>query len=126
MFAAPAERALIGHTGLVLAGKLRRSGGDFCSTRVMRTLFWAGLVVAGFVVGGASLGSAPVGRTPRPHPNLAAAQKLTTEAWQKVCAAQRANEFDLAGHAQQTRELLEQANAELKLAAEAADFGNPK
>ena len=57
------------------------------------------------------------------HPNLAAAQHLTTQAYDKIVAAQNANEFDLGGHAKKARELLEQANRELKAAAE---FANAK
>ncbi|MFY9728135.1 MAG: hypothetical protein WB579_16690 [Bryobacteraceae bacterium] len=57
----------------------------------------------------------------RRHPNLAAAQRLTQQAWEKVVAAQEANEFDMKGHAQKAKELLDQANRELKLAAEAAN-----
>jgi hypothetical protein len=55
------------------------------------------------------------------HPNLAAAQKYSQQAWEKIAAAQRANEFDLGGHAQKAKNLLEDVNKELKLAAEAAD-----
>jgi len=55
------------------------------------------------------------------HPNLAAAQRLGRQAWQKVVDAQQANEWDMAGHAQKAKELLDQANNELKLAAEAAN-----
>jgi hypothetical protein len=55
------------------------------------------------------------------HPNLAAAQRLSTQAFEKVTPAQRANEFDLNGHAQKAKELLEQANQELKQAAEASN-----
>jgi hypothetical protein len=36
-------------------------------------------------------------------------------------AAQTANEFDMAGHAAKAKELLDQANNELKQAAEAAN-----
>lgn len=59
--------------------------------------------------------------SPRRHPNLAAAQRLSAQAYQRVLDAQRANEFDLGGHAQKAKELLEQANQELKEAAEAAN-----
>jgi hypothetical protein len=52
------------------------------------------------------------------HPNLAAAQRLCEQAFQKVVAAQQANEFDLGGHAERARKLLDQVNNELKLAAE--------
>ncbi|MGB9458505.1 MAG: hypothetical protein WCB12_20820 [Bryobacteraceae bacterium] len=57
----------------------------------------------------------------RRHPNLEAAQRLTHQAWEKVVAAQQANEFDMKGHAQKAKELLDEANRELKLAAEAAN-----
>lgn len=55
------------------------------------------------------------------HPNLAAAQRLTTQAFEKIVAAQRANEFDLAGHAQKAKDLLDQANRELKEAAQTSN-----
>ena len=55
------------------------------------------------------------------HPNLAAAQRLSQEAWDKIVAAQQANEWDMRGHAQKAKELLDQANKELKEAAEAAN-----
>ena len=55
------------------------------------------------------------------HPNLAAAQNLSHQAWEKILAAQKANEWDMQGHAQKAKELLDQVNAELKLAAEAAN-----
>jgi len=55
------------------------------------------------------------------HPNIAAAQKLVTQAFEKITAAQKANEYDMDGHAAKAKDLLEQANAELKAAAEAAN-----
>ena len=55
------------------------------------------------------------------HPNLAAAQKFSRQAWEKVVAAQQANEWDMNGHAQKAKDLLDQVNNELKLAAEAAN-----
>ena len=55
------------------------------------------------------------------HPNLAAAQRLVTQAWEKIGAAQKANEFDMGGHAQKAKDLLDQVNAELKAAAETAN-----
>lgn len=57
----------------------------------------------------------------RRHPNLAAAQRLTAQAYEKVTAAQQANEYDMGGHAAKAKELLDQANNELKQAAEAAN-----
>ena len=55
------------------------------------------------------------------HPNLAAAQRLSRQAWQRVVDAQAANEFDMQGHAQKAKDLLDQASNELKMAAEAAN-----
>jgi len=55
------------------------------------------------------------------HPNLAAAQHLSQQAWNKIVAAQQANEWDLQGHAQKAKNLLDQVNSELKLAAEASN-----
>ena len=59
----------------------------------------------------------------RRHPNLAAAQRLSRQAWEKIMAAQRANEWDMQGHAQRAKELLDQVAAELKEAAGAANEG---
>lgn len=55
------------------------------------------------------------------HPNLAEAQELSRKAWEKILAAQKANEWDLQGHAQKAKELLDEVNNQLKLAAEAAN-----
>jgi hypothetical protein len=55
------------------------------------------------------------------HPNLAEAQSYIERAIDKVGDAQRANDFDLNGHAARAKVLLEQAYAEIKLAAEAAN-----
>jgi hypothetical protein len=57
----------------------------------------------------------------RRHPNLAAAQRLCTQAYERIAAAQRANEWDMNGHAQRAKELLDQVNSELKKAAEEAN-----
>jgi hypothetical protein len=55
------------------------------------------------------------------HPNLAAAQHLSQKAWEKIAAAQAANEWDMDGHAAKAKELLDQVNQELKMAAQAAN-----
>ena len=55
------------------------------------------------------------------HPNIAAAQRLTEQAWQRIVDAQKANEWDMEGHAQKAKDLLDQANRELKAAALAAN-----
>src|SRR5215469_17563187 len=55
------------------------------------------------------------------HPNIAAAQRFVDQAYDKIVAAQKANEWDLGGHAQKAKELLDQVNAELKKAAEVSN-----
>lgn len=63
----------------------------------------------------------PENVSPRRHPNLAAAQRLVEQAFNRINDAQRANEWDLGGHAEKAKRLLDQANAELKQAAEASN-----
>jgi hypothetical protein len=55
------------------------------------------------------------------HPNLMAADKLCAQAFAKLEAAQTANEYDLGGHAKKAKELIKQAQDEIKLATAAAD-----
>jgi F0F1-type ATP synthase membrane subunit b/b' len=55
------------------------------------------------------------------HPNLAAAQRHLDMAFEKIQAAQQANEWDLAGHAAKAKELIDQASRELKESAEASN-----
>src|SRR5215472_2261618 len=64
--------------------------------------------------------------SPRRHPNLARAQKQTENAFNSITAAQKANEWDLAGHATKAKELLDQANEELKKAAEVSNINHQK
>ena len=59
--------------------------------------------------------------SPGRHPNLAAAQRLSQQAWEKIVAAQQANEWDMQGHAQKAKNLLDQVNNQLKMAAGAAN-----
>jgi hypothetical protein len=73
-------------------------------------------------IGGVAVAQRPKENiSPALHPNLAAAQRLSEQAWQKIVAAQEANEWDLQGHAQKAKNLLDQVNNELKLAAEASN-----
>jgi hypothetical protein len=55
------------------------------------------------------------------HPNLAAAQRLSSQAYRRIIEAQEANEWDMNGHAQHAKELLDEVNRELSAAAEAAN-----
>ena len=65
------------------------------------------------------IGGVAVGQVSR-HPNLAAAQRFIDQAFEKIVAAQQANEFDMNGHAQKAKELLDQAKREVRQAAAAA------
>lgn len=54
----------------------------------------------------------------RHHGNIEEAQRLTREAFERVTAAQQDNHDDAGGHLQRAKELLDQASAEMKQAAE--------
>jgi hypothetical protein len=80
------------------------------------------VLTAALICGGMAMAQKPVDNiSGKKHPNLAAAQRLSQEAWEKIGAAQQANEWDMQGHAAKAKELLDQVNRELKLAAEAAN-----
>jgi len=54
------------------------------------------------------------------HPNLKAAHNEVKQAIEKITAAQKANEYDMEGHAARAKEFLVQAEREIALAGEAA------
>jgi F0F1-type ATP synthase membrane subunit b/b' len=83
----------------------------------MKRALMAAVCVFGLASGAAFAAKPARNVSENRHPNIAAAQRLTAEAYQKIEAAQRANEFDLGGHAEKAKQLLEQANNELKEAA---------
>jgi hypothetical protein len=88
----------------------------------MKQLFATAAVAAALLCGGVALAQKPVDNiSAKKHPNLAAAQNLSQKAWEKIVAAQQANEWDMSGHAAKAKELLDQVNQELKMAAEAAN-----
>jgi len=55
------------------------------------------------------------------HGNLRNAQEHISAAWQAVNAAQSANHAQLGGHAARAKELLSEANEELRMAADVAN-----
>ena len=55
------------------------------------------------------------------HPNLAQAQEHLVQANRYLVFAQKDNKYDMQGHDQKARDLLAQANHEIKLAADAAN-----
>ncbi len=80
------------------------------------------VILAALIGGGMAVAQKPVENVSgQKHPNLAAAQRSSEQAYNKITAAQEANEWDMQGHAAKAKELLDQVNKELKLAAEAAN-----
>ena len=57
--------------------------------------------------------------TPK-HPHLVAAWQSCQRALQQISVAQDKNDFDMEGHAAKAKELLKQAESELKAAANEA------
>jgi len=94
------------------------------TNRILTAVFGSALLIGGYAIA----------QQPAPkrnvsgalHPNLAAAQRLTAQAFAKITAAQEANEFDLGGHAAKAKSLLDQANNELKEAAQTSNANKRK
>ncbi len=77
--------------------------------------------LVGMVLGGAlTAGGMLVAQGPR-RPNLEAAQQFIDQAMNRISAAQQANEFDMGGHAQRAKDLLQRASREIRQAANAAN-----
>jgi hypothetical protein len=82
------------------------------TTTLLLTLSFAGVTFA----------QAPVVNIdPHRHGNLAAAQRYIVQAYEKLDQAQRANEDQLGGHAARAKQLLTQADEEIRLAADVAN-----
>jgi hypothetical protein len=89
---------------------------------IIKTRVLAALAGVLLLIGGVALAQRPRENVSGArHPNIAAAQRLSQQAWQKVVAAQEANEWDMQGHAQKAKNLLDEVNRELKQAAGAAN-----
>jgi len=86
---------------------------------LMRRNLIIGCVALGLLFGFASCRTERV--DPARHPNLAAAQTFIERAMEKISDAQRANDFDMEGHASRAKTLLDEAYSEVKLAALAAN-----
>ena len=77
--------------------------------------------LVGMVLGGAlTAGGMLIAQGPR-HPNLEAAQGFIGQAMGAISAAQRANEYDLGGHAAHAKDLLAQASREVRMASHTAN-----
>lgn len=80
------------------------------------------LAAAAVVVATVACAQVPVQNIdPERHGNLAAAQRLVRQAFDRLSDAQVANDYRLGGHAARAKELLREANEEIKLAAETAN-----
>ena len=85
------------------------------------------ILASGLIAGGVAIAQAPKQNVSKGlHPHLAAAQRQSLAAYNSIVAAQEANEWDLAGHAQKAKNLLDQVNSELKLAAQQSNKNKGK
>ena len=87
--------------------------------RAVSRNFIIGVIVVALLSIGAYAFSQEV--SPERHPNLAAAQGFIHDAIDKITEAQKANKYDMKGHAARAKELLEEASHEIWLAAQAAN-----
>jgi hypothetical protein len=88
---------------------------------MIKTRILAAALGSLLTIGGIALAQPKRNVSAARHPNLAAAQRLSHQAFEKIVAAQEANEWDMQGHAQKAKDLLDQVNNELKQAAAAAN-----
>jgi hypothetical protein len=89
---------------------------------MLKTQIAAPIIGSLLLLGGFAMAQKPVENVSKGrHPHLAAAQRLSQNAFVKITAAQQANEWDMQGHAKKAKDLLEQVNQELKLAAGSAN-----
>ena len=91
------------------------------SKRIARKTGFASLIGFLLILAGLAVAQPKANVSGAKHPNLAAAQRFSQQAYAKIIAAQEANEWDMQGDAQKAKGLLDQVNNELKLAAEAAN-----
>jgi hypothetical protein len=88
----------------------------------VKLLFVGAVLGAALTVGCATIAQdAPMVDIGNRHGNLRAAQEHIVAAWQLVSNAQYDNDSRLGGHAARAKDLLGQANEELRLAADVAN-----
>ena len=88
---------------------------------MLRSRTLAAVLGSLLLIGGAVIAQPKRNVSAARHPNLAAAQRLSHQAFEKIVADQEANEWDMKCHAQKAKNLLDEVNKELKAAAEAAN-----
>ncbi|HTW46679.1 MAG TPA: hypothetical protein VMD92_01955 [Acidobacteriaceae bacterium] len=84
-----------------------------------RNVIWITLLCLGVFAGGVAVGQDP-GMWAR-HPNLRDAERDCHSASDHLAAAQAANAWDMQGHAMHAKDLLAQADREIRAACFAAD-----
>src|SRR5258708_37186406 len=78
------------------------------SMRTIKTRFLAAAAGFQLFLGGMAAAQRPrLDVSPELHPNIAAAQRFSRQAWERIVAAQEADEFDMDGHAQRAKNLLD-------------------
>jgi len=70
---------------------------------------------------GATVGAGFAAIAAEKNPNITAAENYMSQALAKITDAQKANEFDMEGHAQKAKDLVTQAQAEMQQAETIAD-----
>lgn len=87
-----------------------------------KNLFLSSVLAAALGAGGVVLAQGiGVDIDAHKHPNLAEAQHHIQQAYQKIDDAQKADNDQIGGHAEKAKQLLEEANRELKEGAEYLD-----
>ncbi|MBK5344137.1 hypothetical protein JFU48_22435 [Pseudomonas sp. TH49] len=86
-----------------------------------KQLLICSVVCSSFIYGCVSQAEQPFVDIGGRHGNLRAAQEHIVQAWQLIGTAQFDNNSRLGGHAARAKELLAQANDELRLAADVAN-----
>ena len=111
-----------GRLGTAAAIGLAYQASYIYTFRMIKTRLIAAVLGSMLLIGGIAVAQKPKENVSAArHPNIAAAQDLCRQAYEKIVAAQKANEWDMAGHAQKAKNLLDQVNNQLKMAAEAAN-----
>jgi hypothetical protein len=107
------------------AGGIHNSEGKMNSNSLIRsnkTWLASAVLCTALIFGGVTLAQAPaVDIDHHAHSNLANAQKSIVDAYHSIEEAQKANKEQLGGHAQRAKDLLMQANEELRQAANVAN-----
>jgi cellobiose-specific phosphotransferase system component IIA len=79
------------------------------------------VLVAGLATGTMAMSQTVQNVDPSRHGNLAAAQSMIAQAYQRMTEAQQSNNYELGGHASRAKQLLSEAANEIGLAAATAD-----